>query len=59
MCFLKDVSSADLFVQNVSVLHIVTDEVSWTHYLGLDADPVQGKHERVELLDRAEQPTGI
>lgn len=50
---------ADLFVKNGSILHIVIDEVSWPHYLALDADPVQRKHERVELLDRERQPETI
>lgn len=59
LCFIhsKVLLSADLFVQNWSVLHIVIDEVGWTHYLGLDADPIQRKHEGVELLDRREQGT--
>lgn len=52
----KRLLSADLFVQNVSILHIVTDEESRTHYQGFDADPVQRKHERVELLD-SQRPT--
>lgn len=49
---LKGTLSADLFVQNVSVLHIVTDEMSRAHYLSLDVDPVKRKHEGVELLHR-------
>ena len=53
---------ADLVVQNGSILHIVIDEVSWSHYPALDADPVQRKHERVELLDRerdSQRPTDV
>lgn len=46
----KVLLSADLFIQNWSILHIVIDEVGWTHYLGLDADPIQRKHEGVQFL---------
>lgn len=35
--------SADLFVQNRFPLRMVIDELSWSQYLGLDADPVQKK----------------
>lgn len=45
----------DLLVQNGSILHIVIDEMSWTHYLGLDDHPVEREHEGVELLDRDDQ----
>lgn len=48
---------ADLFIQNVSILHIVTDKMSWAHDLSLDVDPVQRKHEGVELLHIDGQPT--
>lgn len=42
----------NLFIKNGSILHVVIDEECWTHYLGLDADPVQWKHEWVQLLNR-------
>lgn len=42
----------NLFIKNGPILHIVINEECWTQYLGLDADPVQWKHERVELLTR-------
>lgn len=47
---------ADLFIKNVSILHIITDKVGWTHDLGFDADPVQWEHEGVKLLDRKWSP---
>lgn len=46
--YIKDIYlhiNTNLLVKDVTILHIITDKVGWTHDSGFDSDPVQREHE--------------